>query len=76
MIKKQSTLFPENEATLIPELDLKAAETLAHQIKADVKAHCETIEIAGSIRKKAGAKGFLSISFWARASSDKNLKLF
>jgi DNA polymerase/3'-5' exonuclease PolX len=52
MIKKQSTLFPENEATLIPELDLKAAETLAHQIKADVEAHCETIEIAGSIRRQ------------------------
>jgi DNA polymerase/3'-5' exonuclease PolX len=52
MMKKQSTLFPENEATLLAELDLKDAETLAQQIKAAVEAHCDKIEIAGSIRRQ------------------------
>ena len=33
MMKKQSTLFPENEVTVIAELDLKEAERLARLIK-------------------------------------------
>ena len=52
MMKKQSTLFPKSEATILAELDLKDAETLAQQIKTAVEAHCETIEIAGSIRRQ------------------------
>ncbi|MGA3110430.1 MAG: hypothetical protein ABSE15_00170 [Candidatus Bathyarchaeia archaeon] len=34
MMKKQSTLFPENEVTVISELDLKEAEKIAAQVKA------------------------------------------
>jgi DNA polymerase/3'-5' exonuclease PolX len=52
MMKKQSTLFPKNEATILAELDLRDAETLAQQIKTAVEAHCQTIEIAGSIRRQ------------------------
>jgi DNA polymerase/3'-5' exonuclease PolX len=52
MTKKQSTLFPENEATLIPELDLKEAERIAVQVKAAVETLCERIEVAGSIRRQ------------------------
>ena len=33
IIKKQSTLFPEKEVTLIPEIDLKEEQRLAAQIK-------------------------------------------
>jgi DNA polymerase/3'-5' exonuclease PolX len=54
MMKKQSTLFPENEATLIPELDLKEAERIAVQVKAAVETLCERIEVAGSIRRQKG----------------------
>jgi DNA polymerase/3'-5' exonuclease PolX len=52
MMKKQATLFPENETAVIPELDLKEAERLAQQIKTAVEAHCERIEVAGSIRRQ------------------------
>jgi DNA polymerase (family X) len=52
MMKKQSTLFPENEVKVIAELDLKEAERLAHQFKAAVEAQCERIEVAGSIRRQ------------------------
>ena len=37
MMKKQSTLFPESEVTVIPELDLKEAEKIAAQVKAAVE---------------------------------------
>ena len=52
MMKKQSTLFPENEVTLISELDLKEAERIAAQVKAAVESLCEKIEVAGSIRRQ------------------------
>lgn len=51
MLKKQSTLFPEYEVTVLAELDLRDAETLAHQIKTAVEAQCDKIEVAGSIRR-------------------------
>ena len=51
-MKKQSTLFPENEVTVIAELDLKEAENLADQLKAAVEAQCDKIEVAGSIRRQ------------------------
>jgi len=52
MMKKQSTLFPENEAAIIAELELRDAESLARQIKTAVEAHCVKIEVAGSIRRR------------------------
>ena len=51
-MKKQSTLFPENEAAIIAELELRDAESLARQIKTVVEAHCVKIEVAGSIRRR------------------------
>jgi DNA polymerase (family X) len=52
MTKKQSTLFPEGEATVLAELDLKEAERLANQLKAAVENQCDRIEVAGSIRRQ------------------------
>jgi DNA polymerase/3'-5' exonuclease PolX len=52
MTKKQSTLFPESEVTVIPELDLKEAEKIVAQVKAAVEPHCERLEVAGSIRRQ------------------------
>ena len=52
MTKKQSTLFPESEVTVIPELDLKEAEKIAAQVKAAVEPICDKIEVAGSIRRQ------------------------
>ena len=51
-MKKQSTLFPENEVPVLAELDLKDAEKIASQVKTIVCAHCVKIEIAGSIRRQ------------------------
>lgn len=51
-MKKQSTLFPGKEAAIVTELDLKEAETLAQQTRTAVEAHCDMIEIAGSIRRQ------------------------
>ena len=51
-VAKQSTLFPQNAPSLIEELDLQQAAKLAENIKAEVEAHCERIEVAGSIRRQ------------------------
>jgi DNA polymerase (family 10) len=52
MVKKQSTLFPENEVPLLVELALKDAEKIANQVKTLVCTHCYKIEIVGSIRRQ------------------------
>jgi DNA polymerase (family 10) len=52
MMKKQSTLFPEKEVPLNPEINLEEAERLAAQIKASVENQGEEIEVAGSIRRQ------------------------
>jgi DNA polymerase/3'-5' exonuclease PolX len=51
-MKKQSTLFPEDEVPLLAELDLKEAEKIADQIKSTVCVHCDKIEVVGSIRRQ------------------------
>ena len=51
-MKKQVTLFPQDSAKIIAELDLKEAEKTAAQVKAAVEALCELIEVAGSIRRQ------------------------
>ena len=70
MMKKQSTLFPENEATILAELDLKDAEILAHRIKAAVEAHCERIEVAGSIRRQKPTVPDIDFVVVAKSGSD------
>jgi DNA polymerase (family 10) len=52
MMKKQSTLFPQDSAKIIAELDLKEAEKTAAKVKATVEAQCTLIEVAGSIRRQ------------------------
>ncbi len=49
---KQSTLFPQGETPVLPELDLQLATELAHDIQTAVEANCDRIEIAGSIRRQ------------------------
>ncbi len=51
-MKKQSTLFPEDPVPVLAELDLAEAEKTANHVKASVCAHCERIEVAGSIRRQ------------------------
>ena len=52
LMKKQPTLFPEDQVKIIAELDLKQAERLADQLKERVAAQCDRIEVAGSIRRQ------------------------
>ena len=52
MMKKQSTLFPQDAVKIIAELDLKEAERTAAQVKSTVECQCELIEVAGSIRRQ------------------------
>ncbi|HTY74835.1 MAG TPA: hypothetical protein VMD05_04635 [Candidatus Nanoarchaeia archaeon] len=51
-MKKQSTLFPEKEKTVLAELDLDEAVKIADQVKCSVASYCEKIEVAGSIRRQ------------------------
>ncbi len=70
MTKKQSTLFPENEVTVIPELDLKEAEKIADQIKAAIEPLCEKIEVAGSIRRQKSKVHDIDFVVVAKNDSD------
>lgn len=49
---KQSTLFPQNELSILPELDLLHAAKLANEVEGEVEAFCERIQVAGSIRRQ------------------------
>jgi len=69
-MKKQSTLFPENEATILAELDLKDAETLAHQLKTAVLTQCDKIEVAGSIRRQKTKVHDIDFVVVAKSGSD------
>lgn len=51
-MKRQSTLFPQDDVPVIAELDLKEAEKAATQIKSAVSPYCDKIEVAGSIRRQ------------------------
>ena len=51
-MKKQVTLFPQDAAKIIAELDLREAEKTAAQVKATIEALCELLEVAGSIRRQ------------------------
>ena len=51
-MKKQFTLFPQDAAKIIAELDLTEAQRIAAPIKTTVEPQCELIEVAGSIRRQ------------------------
>jgi len=68
-MKKQSTLFPDAEVTVLPELSLKEAEKTAEQVKTAVAPHCDKLEIAGSIRRQKAKVH--DIDFVVIAKSDK-----
>jgi len=52
MMKKQATLFPQDAVKIIAELDLEEAQRTAAEVKAALKAQCELIEDAGSMRRQ------------------------
>ncbi|HLN89139.1 MAG TPA: hypothetical protein VK253_03650 [Candidatus Binatia bacterium] len=52
MMKKQSTLFPQDAVRIVGELDLSGAEKVAAQVKVTVEDQCDLIEVAGSIRRQ------------------------
>jgi len=52
MLKKQSTLFPQDAVKIVAELDLEEAEKTVTVVKASVISLCAQIEIAGSIRRR------------------------
>ena len=52
MLNKQCTLLPENQTPVLAEIALTEAQSLTDQIKAEVEAQSEMIEVAGSIRRQ------------------------
>ena len=70
MIKRQSTLFPEKEVPLIPEIDLEEAQRLAAQIKASVENQCDRIEVAGSIRRQKSKVHDIDFAAVAKTDAD------
>jgi hypothetical protein len=52
MMKKQSTLFPQDVVKIIAELDLEEAQRIAALVKTTIEAQCDMIEVAGSIRRQ------------------------
>ncbi len=69
---KQSRLFQETEPNVRDELHIEEAEKLAESIKTAVEAHCEKIEVAGSIRRHKPEVH--DIDFVVLAKSDSNWK--
>ena len=67
---KQSTLFQETEPTVLAELDLEEAGKLAEAIKAAVEAHCDKIEVAGSIRRQKPKVHDIDFVVVAKSDSD------
>jgi DNA polymerase/3'-5' exonuclease PolX len=72
IMKKQATLFSEKETPILKELSLSEAEKMANQIKAVFGAHCESLEVAGSIRRQKPLVH--DIDFVAVAKSDAEWK--
>lgn len=48
---KQTKLEPEEEVTMIEQLDLKSAQNIAETVVIQVKVHCKEIDVVGSIRR-------------------------
>ena len=69
-MKKQATLFPQDSAKIIAELDLKEAQKTAAQIKANVEAQCDKIEVAGSIRRQKSKVHDIDFVVVAKSDAD------
>ena len=69
-MKKQSTLFPQDAAKIIAELDLTEAQNTAAKVKATVEAHCELIEVAGSIRRQKSKVHDIDFVVVAKSDAD------
>ena len=67
---KQSTLFQGTEPTVLAELPLEEAGKLAEAIKAAAEAHCEKIEVAGSIRRQKPKVHDIDFVVVAKSDSD------
>ncbi|MBT0160196.1 hypothetical protein G4O51_09450 [Candidatus Bathyarchaeota archaeon A05DMB-2] len=69
-MKKQATLFQEDEAAVLPELSLQEAEKIAAQLKTALSTHCLKLEVAGSIRRQRATVH--DIDFVAISKTDKD----
>ena len=70
MMKKQATLFPQDSAKIIAELDLKEAQKTAAQVKATVEALCDLLEVAGSIRRQKSKVHDIDFVVVAKSDAD------
>ena len=70
MMKKQSTLFPQDAVKIVDELDLVEAQSIAAIIKANVECHCELIEVAGSIRRQKSKVHDIDFVVVAKSDAD------
>ena len=69
-MKKQVTLFPQDAVKIIAELDLTEAKKTAAQVKATVEAHCELLEVAGSIRRQKSKVHDIDFVVVAKSDAD------
>src|SRR4030067_3219163 len=70
LMTKQRTLFQEPEPNVLAELGLEEAAKLAEAIKEAVEAHCDKIEIAGSIRRRKPEVHDIDFVVVAKSDSD------
>ena len=70
MMKKQVTLFPQDAAKIVAELDLRDAQKTAAQVKATVEALCDLLEVAGSIRRQKSKVHDIDFVVVAKSDAD------
>src|SRR4030067_1978917 len=70
LMTKQRTLFQEPEPNVLAELGLEEAAKLAEAIKEAVEAHCDKIEVAGSIRRRKPEVHDIDFVVIAKSDSD------
>src|ERR1035437_7597985 len=70
MMKKQVTLFPQDAAKIVAELDLRDAQKTAAQVKATVEAQCDLIEVAGSLRRQKSKVHDIDFVVVAKSDAD------
>ena len=70
MLRKQSTLFPQDAPKIVSELELTEAEKAAAKVKTTVEALCDLIEVAGSIRRQKSIIHDIDFVVVAKSDSD------
>jgi DNA polymerase/3'-5' exonuclease PolX len=70
LMKKQVTLFPQDAAKIVAELDLREAEKTVAKVKTTVEDLCELIEVAGSIRRQKNKVHDIDFVVVAKSDAD------